>query len=218
MRKIAIRQYSWETDTMQKAGNNTLFLIIGVLIIVLLGLIFIGSLQESSVDQLIDGAGPDSSSFVAENQADIQEVTPALEEEPVKKEEPKEPEVQNPDTSTSADTIPKVIPTAVKKVQDSNGEKFYFYTIKRGDTMFKIAAKFGNKPDDILTLNGLSDMNLQADKEIKVKIKAIHSVGDGEGLNAIAEKYGVSAKSIKITNGLNSEVLSSGVELIIPLK
>lgn len=203
---------------MQKAGNNTLFLIIGVLIIVLLGLIFIGSLQESSVDQLIDGAGPDSSSFVAENQADIQEVNPALEEEPAKKEEPKEPEVQILDTATKVDSVPKQVNTEVKKVQESNGEKIYFYTIKRGDTMFKIAAKFGNKPDDILALNGLSDMNLQANKEIKVKIKAIHSVGDGEGLNAIAEKYSVSAKSIKIANGLSSESISSGSELIIPLK
>jgi LysM repeat protein len=92
------------------------------------------------------------------------------------------------------------------------------YKIRKGDTMYKIAARFGNKPADIMSLNGLSDMSVQADKEIKVKIKALHTVGEGEGLLAIADKYGVPLKSIKAANSLTSEGLSAGLQLIIPLK
>jgi len=84
--------------------------------------------------------------------------------------------------------------------------------------MYKIAAKFGNKPADVLTLNDFTDMSVQADKEIKVKIKALHPVGDGEGLNSISEKYSIPVKSILVANGLTNEILPAGAQLIIPLK
>ena len=84
--------------------------------------------------------------------------------------------------------------------------------------MYKIAARFGNKPSEVMALNSMADMNLSADKDLKVRIKGIHKVGEGEGLNAIAVKYSVPAKSIKIANDLTTEVLSDGAQLIIPLK
>lgn len=208
---------------MQKSGNNTLFLLVGLLIVVLLGLIYIGSMRESAVEQLIEGAGPDSSAFVQENsntllekQSEIQTIEKAEPEpEPIDLEPVQAPA---PDSSISGSPSQPIEKIDIKKVQDSGSEKIYFYTIRKGDTMYKIAAKFGNKPDDILSLNGLTDMGLQADKEIKVKIKALHSVQEGEGLNAVAEKYSVPGKSIKIANGLSSDNLPSGGELIIPLK
>ncbi|HRH33551.1 MAG TPA: LysM peptidoglycan-binding domain-containing protein [Catalimonadaceae bacterium] len=207
---------------MQKSGNNTLFLLVGLLIVILMGLIFIGSMQESAVEQLIEGAGPDSSAYVQENPSQIVEETAENQivdkpEEPAKILEA-ETVKANTDSTSSNPAVPSVEKNEVNKVQDSGGEKIYFYTIRKGDTMYKIAAKFGNKPDDILALNGLTDMALQADKEIKVKIKGLHPVQEGEGLNAVAEKYSVPAKSIKIANGLPSDNLPSGTELIIPLK
>ena len=92
------------------------------------------------------------------------------------------------------------------------------YRIKKGDTFFKIAAMFGNKPAELQELNNMEDMNLQADKDMKVKIKAMHTAGQGEGLNAIAARYGIPARSIKIANGLSSDNIPSGTSLIIPLK
>lgn len=180
-------------------------------------------MRESAVEQLIEGAGPDSSAFVQENSS------PALEEQSeiqlIEKAEPESTPAQlekvqptASDTTISGSPSQPTEKIEVKKVQDAGDEKIYFYKIRKGDTMYKIAAKFGNKPDDILSLNGLADMGLQADKEIKVKIKGLHSVQEGEGLNAVAEKYNVPAKSIKIANGLSTDILSSGIELIIPLK
>lgn len=186
------------------------------MIIILLGLIFVGSLRESSVEQLIEGAGPDSSGYQQPlTESPVETPPPPVE---VKKENlVPTPSAENESTENAVSQQDK-IETATPKVQESNGEKIYYYMVKRGDTMYKIAAKFGNKPDDILTLNGMTDMGLKADAEIKVKIKALHSVVSGEGLNAIAEKYQVPPKSILAANGLNSENLSEGIELIIPLK
>lgn len=121
------------------------------------------------------------------------------------------------DSSTPAPVVSPA-PTETTPVQVTEGGSVMTYKIRKGDTMYKIAARFGNKPADIMSLNGLSDMSVQADKEIKVKIKALHTVGEGEGLLAIADKYGVPLKSIKAANSLTSEGLSAGLQLIIPLK
>jgi len=208
--------------TGQKAGNNTLFIILGILFIILLVLIFLSKTSESSVNDLIQSAAPDSSAFASQElSAPIPEEEPAPQEAEKKKVEI----VSLPDTAAeqavplvSKDSLPATPVAEKPKIEEGTDGKVYFYKIRKGDTMYKIAARFGNKPADILALNSLADMSLQADKEIKVKIKALHQAVGGEGLNAIAEKYGVPSKSILIANGLSSESLASGVQLIIPLK
>jgi LysM repeat protein len=194
------------------------------LTVVLVLLIFIGSSKPSSIDQLLSAAAPDSSGYIPEtdnselipgDQAEEPEVVQVAPVAPVKKDT-----LDVLPTATPSDTAAsKPATVAVTETEvEGGGEKVVMYKIKRGDTMYKIAAKFGNKPADILALNGLADMSVQADKEIKVKVKAIYAVSDGEGLNAVSDKFGVPAKSIKAANALVSDNIPSGSRLIIPLK
>lgn len=209
-------------NPIQKSGNNVLVFIAGFLLVVLMGLIYIGSLQESSVNQLIEAAAPDSSAYTADPGLSMPVAEEVVEEVPEKK-----PEIQPADTQTkkqveekrvSTDSVAAKPVTEPIRVSEAGGENIYVYKIKRGDTMYKIAAKFGNKPADVLAMNGLTDMSVQADKEIKLKVKGVHTVAEGEGLNAIAEKFNVPVKSIKVANGLTSDALTNGAQLIIPLK
>jgi len=209
----------------KKSGNNTLIFIAGGLGLVLILLILLGSSRQSTIDQLLASAAPDSSAYKSDSsQMDLTSGQPETEKEV---EVPVKPIVQQkdsiavqPDKGQSEDSIskPVSVPSAPLVVSEVGGEMTILYKIRKGDTMYKIAAKFGNKPADILALNGLADMSVQADKEIKVKIKAMHSVGEGEGLLSVSEKYGVPPKSIKVANGLTSEIIPSGSKLIIPLK
>ena len=207
----------------QKSGNNTLFFIAGFLSVVLLILIFLSKTSESSVDELIQSAAPDSSAFASQELVSPQE----LEEPDEKEAEEKKVEIipladsavkTVSEEATPSDSIKASIPVDKPKIEESGDGKIYFYKIKKGDTMYKIAAKFGNKPADVMAQNGLTDMALQADKEIKVKIKGLHRVSAGEGLKAISEKYNVPSKSILIANSLSSESLPAEIQLIIPLK
>jgi len=207
----------------QKSGNNTLFFIAGFLSVVLFILIFLSKTSESSVDELIQSAAPDSSAFASQEL-----VSPPEIEEPVEKEaEEKKVEIITladssvkivSEEATPSDSIKASISVEKPKTEETGDGKIYFYKIKKGDTMYKIAAKFGNKPADVMSQNGLTDMALQADKDIKVKIKALHQVAGGEGLKAISEKYNVPTKSILIANGLTSDILPADIQLIIPLK
>lgn len=209
-------------STGNNSGNNTLIFIAGGLTLLLIALIFWGSSQKSSIDQLLMSAAPDSSGFVADSNS-LQ-----IPGETVEDAAPVVPDVK----PVVADTTPVVAkatpakdsssqtadPVPVPVVTESGSDMVVAYKIRKGDTMYKIAAKFGNKPADVMSLNGLTDMSVQADKDIKVKIKAIHTVGGGEGLLSVAEKYAVAAKSIKVANGLTSDVIPAGSKLIIPLK
>jgi LysM repeat protein len=212
----------------QKKGNNTLFFIAGALTIVLIGMVFWGMSKSSSIDQLIQSAAPDSSAYASDS---LLIAGNEIAEEPEPEEEkPQAPEVIGPDTtpeitissgdSATAKPIENetVSPAIIPTVSSEGDQVIYGYKIRKGDTMYKLAARFGNKPSDIMSLNGLTDMSVQADKTIKVKVKALHAVSPGEGLNAIAEKYGVPAKSIRIANDLNDENIPKGSKLLIPLK
>jgi LysM repeat protein len=202
----------------KKKGNNRLLILAAGLVLLLVVLIVFGPGENAGIGQLISSAAPDSSGYVPDSSA----LASGISEEKDYLETPvREPVVDTSkkpaENQPASDTVSKSPEVQPEPAIVTSGNVLS-YRIRKGDTFFKIAAMFGNKPAELQELNGMADMNLQADSDIKVKIKASHTVGQGEGLNAIAVKYGVPAKSIKIANGLSSESLASGTTLIIPLK
>jgi membrane-bound lytic murein transglycosylase D len=58
------------------------------------------------------------------------------------------------------------------EVQSVNITDFEFYTVKRGDTPTVIANRFGMKPDELMSINGISsDRGLQVGQKLKIKKK-----------------------------------------------
>lgn len=207
----------------KNSGNNKLLYLAGGLFLLLIILIALGPGENAGIGQLLSAAAPDSSSFVPDSSAVAQ-----VSEEKMYAEFPE----RNPEDSSKTEVAETTISTDPDSAQPAEtpakaaestpvteaGGSILNYKIRKGDTFFKIAAMFGNKPAELQELNQMEDMNLQADKAMKVRIKAIHAVAQGEGMNAIAEKYGIPARSIKIANGLSSDNIPSGTSLIIPLK
>jgi LysM repeat protein len=221
----SIRNMAAAWSAGKNSGNNKLLYLAGGLFLLLILLIALGPGENAGIGQLLSAAAPDSSSFVPDSSEAIR-----VQEEKTYAEFPErtaedsarsEPVVTTAETSGNTDSV-GIAETSSKPVeaqpQAEAGGSILNYKIRKGDTFFKIAAMFGNKPADLQELNNMEDMNLQADKAMKVRIKAMHPVAQGEGINAVAEKYGVSARSIKIANGLSSDNIPSGTTLIIPLK
>lgn len=205
-------------------GNNTLFFVIGILGIVLLGLLYWGSSKETSSEELVLNAGPDSAAYADSliEMVDLEESkSPIFEPQSTPENKEKAPSSDQKSDSLKMPSSKEPKPEAsVEKgsIEENESGLLYNYKIRKGDTMYKVAAKFGNKAADVMSINNLPDMSIQADKVIKLKIKALHKVLSGEGLNAVSAKYAVPATSIKIANDLSSDELSEGQELIIPLK
>jgi LysM repeat protein len=118
----------------------------------------------------------------------------------------------------------------VKKVQVSGYIK---YKVKPGDSLIKIAKKFGVSTKEIIRANNLKKPyhlkvgqilkipKKTAKKKSKAKVKAyrIYKVKSGDTLSTIAKKFGVSTKEIIKANNLKKPyLLRVGQKLKIPVK
>lgn len=137
------------------------------------------------------------------------------------------------DTETKKITVPKdtVTQKTTVKQEKETPEKTtltdYEYYVQKGDVLSKIASKFNVSTDDIKTWNKDARKkghpkfpDLNADAPLTIKIKAKHTVEQGETLTSIAEKYYGNANQKRLILKANSlkedAVLKKGKVLIIP--
>ncbi len=126
----------------------------------------------------------------------------------------------------------KVPKRYIKKEKPKKLKKFKVYRVKRGDSLQKIAKKFGVKVRDIKRANGLKGNLIRVGQRLKIPVKSskvasyrkkskvtyiTYRVRRGDSLSKIAKKFGVSVKSIKRTNGLRGSFIRVGQRLKIPV-
>lgn len=105
-----------------------------------------------------------------------------------------------------------------KATAQFTGTTEYAYTVKPGETLFRLASRFRNPATQIKSSNSLADENVAVGQQIKIKVQGIHKVGAGEGLNAIARTYGVSVADLRKANELAGDQIKLGQELIVPVQ
>jgi LysM repeat protein len=63
----------------------------------------------------------------------------------------------------------------------------------------------------------IKDTDIKADAtQLRVKVKATHTVGAGDVLDVLSKKYGVSKELIMAANGKTADRASRGEKLVIP--
>jgi LysM repeat protein len=92
--------------------------------------------------------------------------------------------------------------------------------VQQGETFFGIANRFNLKADVLRALN--PDIDPQSIKvgvtQLKVKIRAKHTVGPGDILSVVAKKYDITKKALMDANKLDKDFSKRGDVLLIPLK
>ncbi len=119
-----------------------------------------------------------------------------------------------------------------KKVKRIKATGYIKYKVKPGDSLIKIAKKFGVSTKEIIRLNNLKKpYHLRVGQVLKIpkktktgkktpKIKAykIYTVKPGDALSKIAKKFGVSVKELARVNNLKKPYrLRAGQKLKIPV-
>ena len=109
------------------------------------------------------------------------------------------------------------IPTQI----NNNQENYLTYTVKSGDSLYKIANLYGTSVDEIKELNNLTSNNLSIGQKLKIPNSNTpsyisYTVKSGDSLYKIANLYGTSVDKIKELNRLTSNNLSIGQILRIP--
>lgn len=127
-------------------------------------------------------------------------------EKPAKKPEPEKP--------TEMAKKPEKKPEPVKVSGPTST-----YTVGDGETFYGIASRMNMKVSTLKTLNpDVSENDVKSGvTKLRVKVKAIHTVGVGDVLRVVAEKYGVSKEAIMKANRKTKDLAVRGEKLIIPL-
>ena len=159
----------------------------------------------------------DASLREAQKQAPAE--VPATAPTPVKVSTPKpQPKAEKPEfvIEDKSDIKPKVANAEVAVAGESSS-----HTVQSGETFYGIANRYNMK---VSTLKALNPQIKDVDKDVKsgvtrlnVKVRTIHTVGPGDVLRVVAEKYGVTVQQLMQANGKTKNYAARGEKLIIPV-
>jgi len=96
------------------------------------------------------------------------------------------------------------------------------YRIRRGDTLSRIAKKYGTSVSSIKRWNNLRSSRIRSGQVLTIYSGSgggdfvTHKVRRGQTLSAISRRYGKSVRKIKSENGLKSDRIYVGQRLKIP--
>lgn len=159
-------------------------------------------------EELIEDELPDAASIAVE----VQKENPVIESNEADSVAKLKTDLEAQKKEAEAEVVPE------EKVKTPEG-KSHAYTVEKGETFSGIASRFGLKFDQLKALNpGVDPAGLKVGvTKLNVKVKAIHTVGPGDVLRVVAEKYHVSKQSIMKVNHKEQDITLRGEQLIIPL-
>ncbi len=107
----------------------------------------------------------------------------------------------------------------VPSVGSNNINNETIYTVKSGDSLYKIANQFGVTVSAIMSRNNLSNSNLSIGQKLVIPTNSsnqVYTVVGGDSLYRIAQKFNTTVKAIQDLNNLKTTSLSIGQKLLIP--
>ena len=121
------------------------------------------------------------------------------------------------------------VEAVVKAIAEYSGYKYTppniqnnnTYTVKKGDTLYKIANQFNLTIQELKKINNLTNDILQIGQILIINPSyntntQIHIVQKGDTLYAIANKYNTDVNTLKELNNLNNNILYIGQQLLVP--
>ncbi len=104
-------------------------------------------------------------------------------------------------------------------ISQTNAAILDTYTVKSGDTLWKISTAVSVTVNDLKLLNGITTDAIYVGQVLKLKPDShLYIVKSGDSLWLIANKFGITATSLKALNGLVSDSIYIGQSLLIPYK
>ena len=224
----------------KEASRNLPMAVLLVLVSIICALLYIGwkymSDDTSTTDELTTAPADSVANAIdtqpsEEESADKEPVSDALPEVSVPKVGDKkdnnaktEPDTKTTDTKAKEDK-PKEDKAKEDKAKDDKpkvviptGGETYTHTVGEGETFFGIANRFNIKKETLKAMNpNVDEAGIKVGvTKLKVRIKAIHTVGPGDILRVVGKKYNVPVSLIMQANKKTKNFAERGEKLIIP--
>lgn len=197
-----------------------------VLIAVVAALLYAGyqsMKNDASVSEELVSKRPNSVAMSNDNGADAVVIPAPLEEtgkDDVAKDEKKTVEKPKEVEKEKVKEEPKIEKKKEEKkaVIPSGGETIS-HTVQSGETFFGIANRYHLSKSILQALNpGIEPSGIKVGvTKLNVKIQAIHTVGAGDVLRVVAQKYGVNKQALMDANKKTKDITERGEKLIIPV-
>lgn len=102
--------------------------------------------------------------------------------------------------------------------------KTSIYTVRSGDALSTIASRHGTSVTALRNLNGLRSNLIQPGQQLRIPGNArssessssVYTVRRGDSLSTIASRHGTSIQALRNHNGLRSNMIKPGQNLVIP--
>ena len=116
-----------------------------------------------------------------------------------------------------------IIPSTTPEITPPG--EYVVYTVKSGDTLYKIANQYGVSVNDIIEFNQLPSTSLSINQQILIPSSSNNQIPDnnfkytikpGDSLWKIANEYGITVDQLISANNLTNTTLQIGDQLIIP--
>lgn len=105
-----------------------------------------------------------------------------------------------------------------RKIEIPAGGESYTHTVGEGETFFGIANRYNIKKETLKAMNpSVDESGIKVGvTKLKIRIKAVHTVGPGDIIRVVSKKYDVSQSLIMQANKKSKNVSQRGEKLIIP--
>jgi LysM repeat protein len=216
-------------------NSNVPMITLLVLIAMVIALLYVGWQSMSNDAEKTDvvlSTPPDAVAIKGQNDEDVvsNPSTEASEDENVEKEtaksENEDAKVEKKKKAEEKEVVEKKKAeekkSEVEKKTDISTIKgiTYVHTVQSGETFYGIANRYRLGKSALQKLN--PDIMPEGIKvgvtKLNVKVKAIHTVGPGDILRVVAQKYGVSKQAIMDANKKTKDITERGEKLIIPIE
>lgn len=136
---------------------------------------------------------------------------------PVAEKPAEKPVVEKPKVVVAKTEKPKEEVTVVRPKVKAGGVSSS-YTVGAGETFYGVANRYNMKLSTLKELNpGVSETDVKAGvTKLNVKALAVHTVGPGDVLRVVAQKYGISKEALMRANKKSKDMATRGEKLIIP--
>lgn len=188
-----------------KETSNLPIITLSVLVLIVLALLYVG--YEYIVDDT-SGAEEVTNVLPDTNKVAVALGSPEVDDA---KESTQTPPAAAPESKKTTPEVKKTESTSVGGVPAT-------HALLAGETLSTLSGKFNLKTETLKALNPSVnfDKAVTAGTTINIRLQSIHTVGAGDVLRVVSEKYGITKQQLMKANGKDKDFAERGEKLLIP--